>query len=163
MRTVSNKWASPRRMALLHSESVTMHTGKMLCPSAKAKEGARLIGVRQDDGTITILPQALPVDEEFLANARLHDEVVEQRFRFANKCVESGCTQWTGKSCGVADEMVRHLEKVTPDSTIRACAIRPHCRWYHQSGAAACRMCKYVITQITETEATEYFSNTVNH
>ncbi len=136
---------------------------KFFCPSAKAKEGSRLIGVRQDDGTIAILPIALPVDAEFLNNAQLVDEPPEQRFRFANKCVEHGCKQWTGKSCGIADEMVRHLEKVNPESSLRPCSIRRLCRWYHQSGANACTMCKYVITQITEPEATEYFSNAVNH
>jgi hypothetical protein len=139
------------------------HQEKILCPSAKAKVGSQLIGVRQNNGTIAILPQALPVDGEFLENARLFDEAPEQRFRFASKCVESGCVQWTGKSCGIADEMVRHLEKVAPDPLVRPCAIRPHCRWYKQSGAAACLMCKYVITQITEIEATEYYSDTINH
>jgi hypothetical protein len=135
---------------------------KLLCPSARAKEGARLIGIRQDDGTISILPTALSVDADFLENTRLLEEPPEQRFRFANKCVETGCVQWTGKSCGVADEMVRHLNRVAPDPTLRACAIRPQCRWHHQSGAEACQMCTYVITQITEQEATEYFSNADN-
>jgi hypothetical protein len=125
---------------------------KIICPSSRCKEGAQLIGVRQDDGSVAILPQPLPVDRDFIENAKRIDEAPEQRFRFANKCVEGGCVQWTGKSCRIAEEIVLHLDEISPAKNLRPCFIRPQCRWFMQSGANACQMCKYVITEITEME-----------
>jgi hypothetical protein len=159
----------------------------MLCPSSRAKPGSELIGVRQDDGTIAILPQPLPVDESFLHIAAGHALAPEQRFRFTNKCVESGCSQWTGSRCGVIDQALTMMEeavaKNTPQSEpafnkqaagmpvaampiaetpiaeslpaeddLPACGIRPSCRWWRQSGPAACKACTIVITRTTETD-----------
>jgi len=123
----------------------------MLCPSSRAKPGSELIGVRQDDGTVAILPQPLPVDEAFLRIAAGHALAPEQRFRFTNKCVESGCSQWTGSRCGVIDQALTMMENAAADS-LPACGIRPSCRWFHQSGAAACAACTIVITRTTEAD-----------
>jgi hypothetical protein len=154
----------------------------MLCPSSRAKPGSELIGVRQDDGTVAILPQPLPVDEVFLRIAAEHALAPEQRFRFTNKCVESGCSQWTGSRCGVIDQALTMMENAVgknvtpkreavatmqaveemgtrknavsemPAESLPACGIRPTCRWYHQSGAAACAACTIVITRTTEAD-----------
>jgi hypothetical protein len=78
---------------------------KIMCPSSKAQPGAQLLGVRQDDGTVAILPQPLRIDEAFVETANAVAPA-EQRFRFTNKCVESGCMQWTGTRCGVADKVL---------------------------------------------------------
>jgi|SRR5579863_1429749 len=129
-----------------------------ICPSARCKEGAELIGVRQDDGTVAILPLALPVDRSFIENAKVVEEDPEQRFRFAGKCVECGCRQWTGKSCRIADEMVQHLSDIAVANDLPSCSIRPRCRWYMQSGPDACKICPYVITKITQEEADTFFA-----
>jgi hypothetical protein len=123
----------------------------MLCPSSRPKPGSALIGVRQDDGTVAILPQPLPVDDNFLRIAAEHPLAPDQRFRFTNKCVESGCSQWTGSRCGVIDQALTMMESAIEES-LPACGIRPTCRWFDQSGAAACKACTLIITRTTESD-----------
>jgi hypothetical protein len=127
------------------------------CPSNRCKPGSELIGVRQDDGTIAILPQPLPVDQHFVDVASRDPIAPEERFRFSNKCVEGGCHQWTGSHCGVIDRMLQTMEaslptKVLPtasEAQLPTCGIRPTCRWYRQSGHHACRVCPYILTHVT--------------
>jgi len=130
---------------------------KIICPSSRAKAGSQLLGIRQADGTVAILPQPLPVDAHFLATASSISNP-EQRFRFANKCVEGGCRQWNGKACSIAERITGFLEQVPFEKELAACAIRPRCRWHLQSGDDACRMCSFVVTEITEQEALDYIS-----
>ena len=85
---------------------------KILCPSARAVTGSQLLGVRQPDGTVAILPQALPVTQQFIDKATLNNKDPQQYFRFANKCVEHGCKQWTGSRCGVADRIVEEIKSL---------------------------------------------------
>jgi hypothetical protein len=135
------------------------------CPSNRCKPGSDLIGIRQDDGTVAILPQPLPVDQHFVDIARQTPGEPEERFRFSNKCVESGCGQWTGSRCGVIDRVINMLDAIpgvapnqvteeTPgaDVSLPPCGIRPTCRWFLQSGSNACHVCPYVLTHITEAD-----------
>lgn len=123
---------------------------KILCPSSKCKSGSELLGVRQDDGTVAILPQTLPIDETFMHDVRADGVNPEQKFRFVNKCVECGCKQWTGKSCGVIDNLVTYLDNLPVADALPPCSIRSQCRWYKQQGADACKVCKFVVTEVTE-------------
>ena len=127
---------------------------KTMCPSSQAKEGAQLLGVRQEDGTVAILPQPLPVGKTFIETAN-RTSPAEQKFRFTNKCVEGGCQQWNGKGCGIADRLVEHLDKLTVSVRLPPCGIRSSCRWHQQSGPDACRVCPYVITQLSKEEVEE--------
>jgi hypothetical protein len=138
------------------------------CPSHRCKPGSDLIGVRQDDGTVAILPQPLPVDQHFIDVVSRDAAAPEQRFRFSNKCIESGCSQWTGSRCGVIDNVLQLLAgapvvgDIAPPATMTSptpgessetlppCGIRSTCRWFLQAGADACRVCPYVVTHITE-------------
>ena len=130
------------------------------CPSNRCKPGSDLIGIRQDDGTVAILPQPLPVDQHFVDLVSQDAAAPEERFRFSNKCVESGCGQWTGSRCGVIDNVMKMLEAVpvpaatVPGSadTLPPCGIRPTCRWFRQSGPDACKVCPYVLTHITDAD-----------
>ena len=115
-----------------------------------------LIGVRGEDGTIAILPQPLPIDESFVAAANAHPVPPEQRFRFTNKCIEGACGQWTGNSCGVAERVVNFLDQIPADAALPACGIRVRCRWFAERGADACKMCPYILTEITEKEVLEH-------
>ena len=94
--------------------------GKVMCPSARAKEGSRLLGVRQEDGTVAILPEPLPINKQFI-EAASHGDPPEQRFRFTNKCVEGGCKQWNGKGCGIAEQIVKHMHRVDVTADLPAC------------------------------------------
>lgn len=121
-----------------------------MCPSNKAKNGSELLGVRQDDGTVAILPQTLPVDEDFIRKASLDGMEPEKKFRFTNKCVESGCQQWTGKGCGVVEQVIQFLDHLPVKDAIPECPIRPSCRWHLQKGPSACKVCPFIISEITE-------------
>jgi len=123
---------------------------KILCPSSKCKPGSRLLGVRQDDGTVAILPSPLDIDEKFISKVNNDDIRPEQKFRFTNKCIENGCSQWTGKSCGVIEKLVSYLDVLPVKEALPECAIRPQCRWFRQSGVDACKVCTFVITEVTE-------------
>lgn len=122
----------------------------IMCPSNRCKPGSKLLGVREADGKVSLLPEALPIDEHFIESVSGGEVNPEQRFRFTNKCVEGGCAQWTGKGCGVIDQLVQYLEQIPDQETLPRCSIRPVCRWYLQKGADACRICPYVVTDITE-------------
>lgn len=124
----------------------------ILCPSNRCKPGSRLLGVRQDDGKIAILPEALPVDQGFIDEVRSHPRPPEQRFRFTNKCIESGCNQWNGKGCGVIEEVVQYLDQIPADEELPSCSIRVQCRWFRQKGADACKICPFILTEITGEE-----------
>lgn len=128
------------------------------CPSSMATPGAGLLGVRQEDGTIAILPQVLPVDETFIQIGQMDPVPLEQRFRFTNACIEKGCKQWNGKSCGVAKRVVRHMEKVNTSNDLPPCGIRSSCRWYAQEGNNACKICSFVVTEITNEESEIYLT-----
>jgi hypothetical protein len=126
-------------------------TKTILCPSSRAQTGARLLGIRQEDGSIAILPEPLKIDESFID---LSNQVAsaERQFRFTNKCVESGCKQWTGQRCGVADNLIHASQSMKLEHTLQECGIRLQCRWYKQNGEAACKICPLVITEVSEEE-----------
>lgn len=123
-----------------------MKESEKQCPSAKGKPGALLLAVINATGQADILEHPVPVTEEFIAKAR-QGRSPEQRFRFANKCVESGCLQWTGSRCGVIDKVIEELNHLESEGGLPICDLRPRCRWYNQSGADACRVCPFVITE----------------
>lgn len=130
---------------------------KILCPSAPCKEGAQVIGIRQEDGMINILSKPILVDKTFLEAVKDSEIKPERQFRFTNKCVESGCYQWNGKGCGVAMSVMEAIEKEVMDQqSIPDCSIRPRCRWHLQEGINACRACTLIITEITDEELSTY-------
>jgi hypothetical protein len=120
------------------------------CPSTTCQPDAILLGVVGPDGRIRYVSPALTVDEEFVARAH-EGRPPERRFRFAGPCVEEDCTQWTGRSCGVATHIVERAAATgAPTSgdgrALPRCSIRRTCRWYAQEGVAACHACPTVVT-----------------
>ena len=117
------------------------------CPSSPAVAGARLFGMRDDDGQIRPLRTALIVDEGFIESARRGGSP-EARFRFAGPCVEGACKQWTGSACGVIARVMAAIEGDAEIAAepLRPCPIRADCRWFAEHGAAACKPCRYVVT-----------------
>lgn len=93
-----------------------------LCPSSTADEGALLIGLVQEDGTVGIMGRLLQVDAAFLDTARKGREP-EKRFRFASPCRKSDCREWGDGRCGVID---RVLTLIAPegDVALLPCGIR---------------------------------------
>jgi hypothetical protein len=124
----------------------------IMCPSHRCKSGSQLLGVRQENGVVAILPQTIAIDDDFIKAAGQNEVPAEQRFRFTNKCIESGCKQWNGRGCNVAERVVEFLHKIPIAETLVSCSIRNSCRWYMQKGSDACKICPYVLTEITEGE-----------
>jgi hypothetical protein len=118
------------------------------CPSALGQVGSNIVGVVNPSGTIGYFADPIEVTQEFLDSAG-DPENLERKFRFSNKCVKSGCSQWTGQECGVI-KAVMAMENIPAHDTLPVCSVRSSCRWYYQEGFAACNGCRYVITNVSE-------------
>lgn len=99
------------------------------------------------DGRVAFTSDRLEVDSQFV-QAAATGRAAEKRFRFASNCVRSGCKQWTGSRCGVIDTVM--AEATEEQTTLPECSIRAECRWFLQSGNAACAVCPLVITDLRE-------------
>jgi hypothetical protein len=117
-----------------------------LCPSAPAQEGAIVLGVVGADGSIAYIRDRLVATRQFVDIASAGREP-EQRFRFASPCQRCACQQWVDGNCSVPGRAGELVPPSDPADGLPRCAIRPQCRWYRQSGAAACRICPWVITR----------------
>lgn len=119
-----------------------------VCPSSTLDHATRLLGVVGPDGRVHYVSPAPALDDDFRRRVR-ESGGAERRFRFAGSCVESGCAQWTGTRCGVIDTVLHEAEVQVDgrlDTELRPCTVRRDCRWFAQSGAAACRVCPLVTT-----------------
>lgn len=117
----------------------------VLCPSSKCEDGALLLGIVNEHGQVNMLRERTTIDKEFVQIAEAGRDP-QTRFRFGNKCHKSGCSQWTGDRCGVIDKLIDATKDMELANLLPECSIRPQCRWYNQSGAEACKLCPFVIT-----------------
>lgn len=115
------------------------------CPSARCEPGARLLGVVDREGIVGFFDTAPVIDESFVRVA-LAGSPPQQRFRFAQPCVQAACKQWTGTRCGVIDAAIDAVDPEAVSTELRDCAIRESCRWFRQRGPEACQVCPLVIT-----------------
>ena len=135
----------------MYSDSLENHA---TCPSAKCKTGADLLGVVNEEGKVDMLHTPFKIDQAFVTTAR-QNGIPESRFRFAKRCVTSGCVQWTGEKCGVIEKIMTLVnETVAKDSLpvendLKKCSIRSTCRWFSQRGPEACAVCTLVVTDIS--------------
>ena len=118
-----------------------------LCPSASCSKGASLLGVVKNNHTVALLDVPVKIDDEFIKNAHGSGRP-ERRLRFTDKCIKSGCGQWTGSSCGVMDELASSNPHIkNDDEPLPPCFIRRTCRWFSQEGGKACKICLFVVTE----------------
>ncbi|WP_133054047.1 hypothetical protein [Niastella yeongjuensis] len=123
-----------------------MESKKHVCPSAPLYEGSRLLGIVNENNEVSILTEPMEIDDVFIASAS-KGKLPEQKFRFTNKCVKSGCKQWTGEQCGVIKRVLENIEQSTIKNELPECNIRSECRWFDQEGISACKVCtsiKYI-------------------
>ena len=119
-----------------------------------------LLGIVGSNGIVGYVQPAVPVDREFVEEARRRGEP-ERRFRFAQPCLEGGCKQWTGSRCGVIDRVLDAKpgsDDVALTAGLPECSIRPNCRWFAQVGASACAVCPLVITDSRAPETADIAS-----
>lgn len=124
------------------------------CPSGRCKEGSLLLGVVNADQGVAFIHPAIPLDEHFVERVGTNPL---RRFRFAEPCATSNCGQWTGERCGVIDEVLAETPGQPLGAPLPYCSIRRTCRWFSQSGRAACGVCRFVVTEesVTEEPVTE--------
>jgi hypothetical protein len=123
-----------------------------LCPSATCSTTASLLGIVQENKKVKLLETPVKLTDEFI-RTELEFGEPERRFRFSDKCVKSGCKQWTGAACGVISELSSMNPSIEDDEThLPKCFIRRTCRWYSQEGGRACKICLFVITESRETD-----------
>lgn len=120
-----------------------MEANQFLCPSAPLYKGSKLLGVMNANHEVDILENPIEVDDVFIEAANT-GKVAEQKFRFVNKCLKSGCKQWTGDSCGVITRVLSTIEESILKSDIPECSIRSNCRWFSQDGYNACKACPLI-------------------
>jgi hypothetical protein len=107
--------------------------------------GSLLIGIVMPDGNVAFTGAKLTVNDEFIESAK-KGRSPEARFRFADKCVQGSCKQWTGTRCGVIDHAIAALSTPALSPDLPRCKIRAQCRWYKQDGKEACAVCPLIVT-----------------
>ena len=116
------------------------------CPSAQpGMPGSMVFGVvggTAEAPRVAWLERPVPVTEELLALAGPVPPA--QVMRFAAPCQEKACCHFDGTNCQLATRLVQVLPAV--DDSLRACRIRPTCRWFVQEGKAACYRCPQIVT-----------------
>ena len=129
-----------------------------VCPSAPAEPGALLLGIVGPEGRVAYVSPGMHVTQEFLDGVGERQSPT-RHFRFAGRCAESGCQQWTGERCRVADALVQAageldlpedvLPEDVPPADVPRCGIRARCRWFAQAGLRACAVCPLVVTDMS--------------
>lgn len=129
-------------------------TSLVTCPSSKCTEGAKLIGIVKENGYVDMLKTPIKIDPAFISTAK-QGRTPELRFRFANKCIKHGCKQWVDGRCSIVDKIVDHVRQANTlveqagDLILPNCSIRSSCRWFNQVGPEACKICPFVITDVS--------------
>ncbi len=116
----------------------------LLCPSYLAKSGAELFGIVNGKDEVVLLAQTIKIDNTFVEEAQ-KGKPAEERFRFAGKCITSGCRHWVGieQKCGLTEKVIHTYQKPIENAS-EICPIRQKCRWYFQDKELACANCTVV-------------------
>lgn len=127
----------------------------VFCPSAQPELGrSMLIGVvdkSRDGDFVSYLPKPAAITDGTIVAFTGSPIQATQLFRFAAPCEKSGCRNWSGSSCGVAQRVVQILPAVV--NALPDCKLRPSCRWFRQEGQPACLRCPQIVTDDPDFEA----------
>jgi hypothetical protein len=78
--------------------------------------------------------------------------------RFASHCV-SDCAHWQREACSLVEKIVVTVPAAGGGAAgggaagVPRCHLRPRCRWWRQTGPAACRRCPLVETFVAAGDA----------
>jgi len=134
-----------------------MENKSKTCPSAKFSKGAYLLGIRNEENQMDILEDPIKITDEIYKKFEEAQTKPEKTLRVANKCIESGCNQWTGEKCGVIDDVLVRVEENYLKDQLPECGIRSTCRWYSQEGSKACQGCPLVTTYSEDPKEDPFF------
>lgn len=130
----------------------------VLCPSARCKDGAIVVGIVLANGSIAYADRRIRIDAGQAEQMARGAVSPEKRFRFSSPCAQRSCGQWSDGKCGVIEEVLESPPPASLPRELPDCSIRAQCRWFLQRGEEACLVCRYVITDtavITEAQAAE--------
>jgi hypothetical protein len=118
------------------------------CPSAQPDldQGVvfGVVGGSASEPRVAYLTDPVPVTRTLLQLAApAHPTEV---FRMGAPCARGGCQHYTGSRCGLVRQLVEGVEPVADE--IPPCRLRPRCRWWREEGAAACRRCPMIVTEL---------------
>lgn len=118
------------------------------CPSAQPDMvDADIFGVvtgAPDAPRIAYLKKSAKVGEAMLAS--LGDLDPTRVFRYAGRCENGRCAQYEGGRCSLGQRIATQLPAVV--SQLPSCRIRASCRWFAETGEAACLRCPQVVTLV---------------
>lgn len=130
-----------------HDASPAAGRRELLCPSAPPAKHSIVLGVVRPDGSVAYLRDRLPVDPALLTPTP-DGRAPEQRLRFASPCQSAGCRQWVDGRCSVPERFSSVVAQEGHERReLPRCSIRADCRWFHQEGPSACRICPLVVTK----------------
>ena len=137
---------------------MTQAEDRIMCPAYRCKPGALLFGACTEEGKVAIFPEGFRIDSDFVKEMSKEPVSPERRFRFAGKCIESGCKQWVNGRCAIGDFVIKFVDQVAEEDPHFACPIRESCRWFLQAKYDACKICPYIPTEITAEEVDTFFT-----
>lgn len=114
------------------------------CPSGDASRPESVVlGVRSgDDGQVVYLAEPVPAADVLGA---VPEGIAPNRvLRFASHCV-SDCANRVGEACGLI-ERITTVPAGTVPAAVPRCHLRPHCKWWDQTGVEACHRCPALTT-----------------
>jgi hypothetical protein len=124
---------------------VSKQNRETTCPSAPADTSAVLFGIIAGKGEVVYISPNIPVTPSLLNTFSQGGIPVENRLRFASRCVERDCVQWSGDRCGLIDRAVESPGTDQGTDAPPKCGIRSNCRWFAQHGKTACGVCPEVV------------------
>lgn len=113
------------------------------CPSYGISPNAELLGVTNSNGEIDFLGKPIKIDEDFIKDNE-SDVAIETKFRFTGSCANKSCGQWAENKCSLGANIVKELGSISEKREIPNCPIMENCRWFHQEGEKACRICPLI-------------------
>ncbi|MCX7102498.1 MAG: hypothetical protein NTX38_13695 [Methylobacter sp.] len=123
-----------------------MKSDDLLCPSAPLTQESFLFGILDEKAEVHYTEKPIRITEGL---AKIFNELdnPEKHFRFSMKCSDSSCAQWENEKCSIASAL--KTSSINQATKLTACAIRRACRWFSQEGERACKLCKYIVTDIS--------------
>jgi hypothetical protein len=105
-----------------------------------------------DEPRVVPLASPQPLTERLLRE--IEPCTPREVFRIAATCVKADCRHWQAGQDGAEGDgdcsLVQRVVEAFPELALQPCSIRSVCRWFAQEGAAACRACPGVVTDVGE-------------
>lgn len=121
-------------------------TSGLLCPSARPESPEAAIFGVVDRSTATpevrYLREPAPLSDDLLG--LLQGASPGEVWRIGAPCAGSGCLHFDGVECSLGERLVQLGSR---SAEVPRCALRAAgCRWFHERGPAACKVCCFVLS-----------------